>query len=235
MAPLPDDILNTLKEFVGTAEPPFDGRFGFRILDKAEYDKRSGGMFGISAPHYLMFFGDRTDDNVLRNIGFVGELAALKLAEMNIGTCWLGGPKSKEVLEGSEYVICICFGRPAEDLRKSEGEAVRKSFEEIAENYSQEQKELLKNVRLAPSARNLQPWFFRCDGDKIHVFRKSKGMMSKLALFRMLQKIDIGIAISHFITAKFTAEHTPQNGKGMQYECTLKFFNDDLRGVEHKY
>ena len=224
MAPLSDDVLQELNDFVGSIESPFSGKFGFRILDKEEYDKRSGGMFGISAPHYLMFFGDREDDAVLRSVGFAGELAALKLADMGIGTCWLGGPKSKETLGDMEYIICICFGRPLEAFRNSESEAERKSLEEIAEGYTEEQEELLLCARISPSARNLQPWFFVCKENKIHVFRvKTGGLMSKLAVFKMLQKIDIGIVISHFsIVKRFTVECDPQDGKG-SYECTLKF------------
>ncbi|MCL2143768.1 MAG: hypothetical protein FWH44_05900 [Methanomassiliicoccaceae archaeon] len=224
MTPLQDETLNELNEFVGALEPPFAGKFGYKIFSKKEYDVRSGGAFGISAPHYLMFFGDKNDDNVLRNIGYAGELAALKLADMGIGTCWLGGPKSKETLDSSEYVICICFGTPVGELRGSENEAERKKLDEIASNYNDEQKEMLRYVRLAPSARNLQPWFFRCGSDRIHVFKvKTGGLMSKLALFKVLQKIDIGIAISHFSFVKFTIENDPQDDKGMQYECTLKF------------
>jgi len=225
MRPLPNDVLQGLKDFLGTIEPPFEGNFWSSILNKEEYDKRSGGMFGVSAPHYLMFFGDKEDDNVLRNVGFAGELAALWLAEAGIGTCWLGGPKSKETLDGSGYIICICFGAPAEALRSSESEFDRKSLGDIASNYDTEQEEILKYVRLAPSARNLQPWFFICETNAIHVFRiKTGGLMSKLALFKMLQKIDIGIAISHFsLTRPFTTEDRPQNEKDMKYECTLKF------------
>ena len=225
MKPLSDDTLQELRDFIGTIDSPFNGKFGFRILSKSEYDERSGGMFGISTPHYLMFFGDKNDDDVLRNVGFAGELAALKLAEMGIGTCWLGGPKSKETMDGSEYIICICFGGPLESMRNSEEEAIRKGLGEIAVNYTAEQEELLRYARLAPSARNLQPWFFRCEADRIHVFKtKTSGVMSKLAIFKMLQKIDIGIAISHFsLIRPFTIENSPHDEKGMKYECTLKF------------
>ena len=224
MTPLPDETIRIITDFVGSIALPFKGNFSFNVLDRKRYEERSGGMFEIVSPHYLMFYGDRGDDNVLRNIGFAGELAALKMAEMDIGTCWLGGPKSKETLDDSEYVICLSFGRPAEKFRMSESEAVRNSLADIASNYTPEQEALLRYVRLAPSARNLQPWFFRCDGDRIHVFKtKSKGIMTKLAIFKMLQKIDIGIAISHFTATPFIAEDDPQSDKGMQYECTLRF------------
>ena len=224
MTPLSDDVLREVKGFVGSLELPFTGKIECTILTKTEYDKRSGGMFNVSAPYYLMFFGDKEDDNVLRNIGFAGELACLKLADMGIGTCWLGGPKSKEVLGDMGYVICICFGTPREEFRKSENEADRKSLKEIAEGYTTETEEMMRCVRLAPSARNLQPWFFKFEGNKVHVFRmKTGGVLSKLALFKMLQKIDMGIAISHFsIVKRFITENDPQDGNGT-YECTLKF------------
>lgn len=224
MEPLSDEILQTLKDLIETMELPFDGKFAVRILTKEEYDKNSGGKFAAAAPYYLMFFGDKNDDNVLRNIGFAGEVAALKLAEFDIGTCWLGGPGSKETVDDSEYIICICFGRPTEGFRTKPDEAKRKRLDDIAVNYNAEQKELLDFVRLAPSAINIQPWFFRCEANRIHIFKtKSLNPMSKLGSVKIMQKIDIGIAISHFSLTPFTVENDPQNEKGMQYECTLKF------------
>ena len=221
MNPLSEDVLRLLGDSVKKTESPFGGKFGFRIIGKSEYDAVTGGRFKIAAPHYLMFYGSGTDD-VLRSIGFAGELAALRLAEMDIGTCWLGGATSKDKLDGEDYVICIAFGEPAEEFRKAASEAKRKKLGDIAEGYSAEQTALLENVRLAPSAVNLQPWYFKCEGNRIHVFRR-RTLISGIAHLKTMQKIDIGIAVSHFPPQSFTVEYVTQKRKGCDYECTLVF------------
>jgi len=215
MNPLAEETLNAVEGFVNGIGTPFGGKFGVKIFDKSEYDAKTGGRYKIPAPHYLMFYGDKKDDTVLRSIGFAGELAALKLAEMNLGTCWLGGATSKE----KDYVISVAFGVPNEEFRKSAAEAKRKPLTEIAEGYAEEQRDVLESVRLAPSAMNLQPWYFKCGGSKVRVFRK-KSLISNIALLKTMQKIDIGIAISHFKTP-FTVENEVQKRKGCSYECTL--------------
>jgi nitroreductase len=218
--PLSNDVLHTIIEFVDKCEKPFSGSFCAKIVEKNTFFAETGGMFRIAAPHYLMFFGDKGNDDVLKNIGFAGELAILKLTEMGIGTCWLGGASSNEVLNDSEYVISICFGTPAEPFRGSEGEAERDTLENIARNCTPEQKDVLKYVRLAPSARNGQPWHFECETDEVHVFRKKQ--LVPISIFKMLRKIDIGIAVSHFCAAgSFEIAKKPRNMKGMDYECTL--------------
>lgn len=219
---LAERTVNEVWEFIATAPTQFNGKFGFKILDKNECGPNPEGTFGVTAPHYLMFFGNKDDDNVLRNIGIAGETVALNLAERGVGSCWLEDVRIKDTLNGSEYIISMAFGMPAEPLRTNEKETKRKPLEKIASGYTEEQKEILRYVRLAPSARNLQPWFFKCEENVVHIFIK-KGMMSKLAASDMLQKIDIGIAIAHFALAPFTIEDRPQNEKGMQYECTLIF------------
>ena len=56
---------------------------------------------------------------------------------------------------------------------------------------------MLEAVRLAPSAVNKQPWRVVVCGDRAHFYEKrSKGYVS--ADGWDIQKIDMGIALSHF-------------------------------------
>jgi len=220
MTPLSDEVLRTVSEFAGTCERPFSGNIGSKIVTREEFFAMTGGVFRINGPHYLVFFGDKDDDNVLKNIGYVGELTVLRMTEMGLGTCWLGGAVGKKTPEGAEYVISICFGTPAEKFCDNENEAKRRDLRSIASNFSPEQEDVLRYVRLAPSARNGQPWHFECADGVIHVFRTSS-LMSGLAVIKMLQKIDIGIAVSHFRVCSFSIDKRPQIAKGMTYECTI--------------
>lgn len=204
---------------------PDKGKIDFRIIGYDEFFKKTQGIFRIKAPHYIILFSDGSEE-AYKNIGYAGELIALELTRMDIGTCWLGGAKSGEAVDCGEYAISIAFGKPLEEFRKNEAEAKRKPLNEIAEGFNNEQQELLKYVRLAPSAVNIQPWYFKCEQDKIHVFRTQardfKNILMK-TLLRRMQKIDIGIAISHFSLKEFEYKVFEINEKNMIYEGTLCF------------
>ena len=231
MSPLESEILAEVNEIISQTKPLFlcSGSYGFRIVGFDEFYAKTNGMFRINAPHYLLLFGDGSDD-AYKNIGYVGELVALKLAEMNIGTCWLGGAKSTEVKEHNEYTISIAFGKPLADFRKSADDAKRKALDSIAEGYNEEIRDILEYVRLAPSAINLQPWHFKCETPTspevfhIHIFRNKPRHLFNLIMrkhLEMMQKIDIGIAISHFGVATFEFKKLDIEDEGLIYEGSV--------------
>lgn len=68
--------------------------------------------------------------------------------------------------------------------------------------------ELMEMVRWAPSAVNKQPWRIVVCGDKYHFYeKKDKGYISEKT--GDLQKIDIGIALCHFIMGMEEQGKTP--------------------------
>ena len=223
MSPLDSTTLNSIDELVSQTKPLFNdsGSFGFRIVSHDEFYANTEGMFRIKAPHYLLLFGDGSDD-AYKNIGYVGELVALELADMGIGTCWLGGAKSAMVKDLNEYTISIAFGKPLENFRKSADEAKRKPLEDIADGYDEKQKEVLEYVRLAPSAINLQPWYFNCVPGQIHILRTKPRHLLNIVMrkhLEMMQKIDIGIAISHFKVGDYEYKWVDiKEDDGMIYE-----------------
>lgn len=54
----------------------------------------------------------------------------------------------------------------------------------------------LEMVRLAPSAKNAQPWRIRKDGDNYHFYVTYKQGLSKGE--ELIKRVDLGIALSHF-------------------------------------
>ncbi|MDR2865844.1 MAG: hypothetical protein LBV13_00335 [Methanomassiliicoccaceae archaeon] len=230
MTPLEKRTLDDVADIIEQTAPliPGSGRFGFRVIGHDEFFENTKGMFRIAAPHYIVFFGDGTDD-AYRNIGFVGELVVLKLTDLGLGTCWLGGATSKEMIDDNSYAISIAFGKPLEEFRRNRDEAKRRALNEIAEGFDDEQRSILEYVRLAPSAVNYQPWYFRCEKGSIHVFRtKTGGIMSALAKsIRTMQKMDIGIALAHFTVSRFMYTRMDIDSGKMTYEGTLLFGNGD--------
>ncbi|MCL2771542.1 MAG: hypothetical protein FWD89_04495 [Firmicutes bacterium] len=222
MEELTEEQLTEIKVAIKNIKPLFSdvGKFSYKIISHKEFRKTTGGLFRIDAPHYIVFASDKTDEAKL-NIGYVGELAVLKLAEMNIGTVWLGGASSKE--EG--YEISIAFGKPKEVWRFDQTEAKRKTMTEIATDFSPEQRAVLEYVRLAPSAMNFQPWLFSCEEGNIHIYQvKAGGLIAGMKSIKEMQKIDIGIAIAHFNVVDFTFKNKELlSSKDQKYIGTISF------------
>ena len=88
----------------------------------------------------------------------------------------------------------------------------------------------LEMVRLAPSAVNRQPWRLVVQGDRVHFYEKPyKGMVSDAV--GDMQRIDIGIAINHFMLALAQSgmqadildeEPAIEKPAGLQYVITIK-------------
>lgn len=227
MAEFSKDSISAVEQMIRKIKPlTSGGKFDFKIVGYDEFYKRTEGMFRTKAPHYIVMFGDGSDD-AYKNIGYVGELAVLELTKKGLGTCWLGGAKSNEKFNESEYAISIAFGKPFENFREGIEEAKRKNVTEIATGYNKEQREILELARLAPSAMNFQPWYFRCEENKIHVFRKEQnGLLgAMIKQIKKIQKIDIGIVLAHFTIKPFKFEKIKPDieGVSMNYEGTLCF------------
>jgi hypothetical protein len=129
----------------------------------------------------------------------------LYLSANGIGACWLGLAKPKAITgkNGLPYIISLAVGFPATELtRAGTGEFNRKSVEEISRG--DESFPWKEAVRLAPSARNKQPWYFIGEREKIHCYRTKISGPSVL-LFERLNLIDMGIACCYLQTAAHLA------------------------------
>ena len=156
-----------------------------------EIARKTKGIFGIAAPHYLVF-GSEEKEGAYENIGFIGQQMDLFFSEAGIGACWLGMAKHEtNMIGGYPFVICMAFGKPAELLHRNLSDFKRKSLSEISEGVD----ERLEAARLAPSAKNTQGWFFVAQDGVIHCFRKRNTLMPD-----KLSSIDLGIAICHIAT-----------------------------------
>ncbi len=184
------------------------------------------------APHYLAVFSE-TKEGYLTNVGFMLQQMDLLFSANGIGSCWQGIPVPyKDVLKSSDlkFVILIAFGKPSEKLyRESISEFKRKALQKISDIKGAD--ELLEPARLAPSATNSQPWFFKGNESIIHVYSVKPNFLKAMLVNKFIP-IDIGIVIYHLRVAaehlgkspdiifdKKEAENSP---KGYEYFATLK-------------
>ena len=189
---------------------------------------RGFGTYGfIKDPAGFIIGSCQDNPGTLLDFGFTLESIILKATDLGIGTCWLGGTFKKSRFEramdlqhGESIPSVISIGYPAnsqawmdrasrlyagadqrlpwKDLFFSQSFGISLSMEK-AGSYQ----EPLEAVRLAPSASNRQPWRVLQSDQEWHFYlRRTPNYPSPLFDFLVdladLQKIDLGIAMSHF-------------------------------------
>jgi len=214
-APLDDAALGAVRKQVESVRALYpDIKHSVEIANKAQ------GLFGIKAPHYLLFRSEKKDGS-LENIGFIGQQTSLFLSESGLGSCWLGGakPEGKEAA-ALPFVICMAFGKPAEHLHRDLSEFKRKPLGEISEGTD----ERLEAARLAPSGINAQNWYFVAGEGKIRCYRKKASPLLGF-IYNRLARIDMGIALCHIAeesdSFRFVKETGAPERKGCVYTGTV--------------
>jgi hypothetical protein len=136
------------------------------------------------------------------NAGFLLQQLDLALFGAGLGRLWFGmgrEPRDIKTTPPLSYAICLKVGVAAEPIaRQNTAEFDRKPIGEIISDVDLHP--AFEAVRIAPSARNAQPWRFERDGGAISVFRKKPGFIAAAMIGRMTQN-DIGIALCHAILA----------------------------------
>lgn len=170
------------------------------------------GNYGrvTNAPHYIVFIEDSERSNSTVAAGYIGEGVILEATSLGLGTCWIGGffRESRVLeqvhLEENESIISITpIGYISDDLNLSQrlmksfsGNHRRKDLNKIVEgeldNIPPWMQTALNAARIAPSARNRQPWRFVIEEDAITVKSTSVRDESWISSF-----LDCGIAMLH--------------------------------------
>ena len=159
--------------------------------------------------------------------GYLMEKVLLHFTDIGLGSCWLGGSFTKSTfaerisVKSEEYVPAVAaVGHIAQKprlidgvIRFGVGAKKRKPWEDIFFNGNDETpltmndagvfKVPLEMLRLAPSASNKQPWRIVKEkgSDTYHFFlTRTKGYDKQIKRWKMadLQRVDMGIAMSHF-------------------------------------
>jgi len=145
------------------------------------------GSYGriTGAPAYAAVIGSASDSATAVRAGYTGEALILEATAIGLGTCWVSGMfRAAEVgkdiaLDENEHVFAVTpLGLGERNFTMMEkmyiaaiGSRKRKSLEETAEGAPPLpwQVKALEAARLAPSARNRQPWRFVLAPDSITV------------------------------------------------------------------
>ena len=203
----------------------FGNKVEFFWIDGAsdEFKDVKLGTYGVISGTKCFIAGkvSNTEKN-FEDFGYCMEKLILFCTQLNIGTCWLGGTYKKTAfsesvgLQEDEFIPAVTpvgyFGTNKTTIdkmfRRVAGSDKRKSFDELffSETFSiqlsEKEKEtygyFLEMVRLAPSASNKQPWRVVVNEKVLHFFLKRTPNYNNKKLLSDLQRVDMGIAISHF-------------------------------------
>jgi len=214
--PLDADTLDMVRAKIKETKPLYPNiNYTVKIVNKTK------GMFGVKAPHYLIF-GSEEKKGAYENIGFVGQQLDLFLSASGLGSCWLGMAKPEEMEAAIlPFVICMSFGKPTEPLHRELSEFKRKPLADISEGND----ERIEAARLAPSGMNAQNWYFVAESGKIHCYRNKTNPLLGFMLNK-LGSIDMGIALCHIATESesfiFSKESDAPARKGRTYIGTVK-------------
>lgn len=186
---MPEDIADGLKKRIASAD-------GLMLIDGSNgrvgtYGLVSGSVCSIA------LVGDGTKPEFMKTAGDAEEIV-LWLTEQGIGSVWLGGTFKVSGVE--EHIpAVIALGVPAKKMRlvdrimhRAISSDTRKPFDELFKASAGgfgEYREPLEMMRLAPSAKNVQPWRAYVDGDTVHFYSTTDNRYTY---------IDMGIALRHF-------------------------------------
>ena len=158
----------------------------------------------------------------LEDYGYLMEDIVLFATSLNLATCWLGGSFRKDNfsarigIQTHEIVPAVVSVGVHTDtrnivdriIRRVAGSNKRRDWETIffdIDSSTPLNREkagrfahVFDMVRLSPSASNKQPWRYVLDDNHIHLFLQRTPGYHKPNLFSDLQRIDMGISMSHF-------------------------------------
>ena len=218
--PLSAEDKEELTQYAAGITNPFDIPVEFVFLDAKKYGLSSpvltGDTFYVAGKVQKRPYADVA-------FGFSFEKLVLYAWSLGIGTTWIGGTMKRALFESAaglkegEMMPCMSpLGYPAAKrslkelmMRKGVSADSRLDAEKLffdgdfalplSGSGREEIADLLEMVRLAPSAVNKQPWrIVRQDG-RYHFYEKQdKGYVNEAT--GDLQKIDVGIALCHFVS-----------------------------------
>ncbi len=204
---------------------PFGNKARFELIKIPDSErnkvKSEYGTYGfIKGAEYFIAGVIPKNNLALEDFGYLFEYIILKATELNLGTCWLGGTFKRSTiareinLSDEEILPAITpIGIPQKNrrvlgkiIRFAIRAKVRKPWEHLFFNELMEpiSSTILDNqittalemVRLAPSAKNKQPWRLIVENDGVvHFFIQIEPKSDQILNY---QKLDIGIAMCHF-------------------------------------
>ena len=208
-----------LEQYLSHMETPFDVPMEFRMLDAKAYGLSSPVVTGTD-----LYVAGKVKRGALAEVayGFALETFVLRALSLGVGTVWIAGTMDRPAFERAmelrddEFLPAVSpLGYPAKKralrdaaMRRAIKADTRLPFESLFFEDSFDRpltpecagdfREALELVRLAPSAVNKQPWRVVKQGGAFHFYKKSSLPANPKG---DVQKLDIGIALAHFMLA----------------------------------
>ncbi len=215
--PVSDDHRKAIEEYAKKLTNPFNIPVEFVFLDAKEHGLSSPVLSGEK-----LYVAGKVEKKPYADVafGFTFEKLVLYAQTLGIGTVWIGGTMKRELFEAAvglkdgEMMPCVSpLGYPAKKksikeamMRKGIGADSRIPGEKLFFDGAwgrplspgADMAEPLEMVRWAPSAVNKQPWRIVVKDGLYHFYeKKDKGYVHDST--GDLQKIDVGIALCHFV------------------------------------
>ncbi len=235
---LEPEVISEIKKIISNpCKGPFRNEARFIFIEKskaqAEENVRLGTYGFISNAFYFIAGCVEKFEFSEVDYGYCLEKIIIKLTAMGLGTCWVGGTfRRKDFqkllnLKSNEIIPAITplgYKAPQKTLRERLGLKLTDGskrhdfstlfFENdfnnpIIYNPDNPYHIALECVRLAPSAVNKQPWRVIKSENKYHFYLKREKITGAPKVID-LQKVDMGIALSHF---KMAADELNLKGK----------------------
>lgn len=165
------------------------------------------GSYGVihNAQCWLILIYEDVDAFSRVNAGMVMEDVVLWLTERRLGTCWVSGTFSRADVaklitfrRAEKVAAMVAVGYPtghdsllSKIMKAAVGSSGRKDFDQLFKVADTSRfRQALEMMRLAPSARNSQPWRGMESPDGVMNFYTTSGNAAAL--------LDLGIGLSHF-------------------------------------
>lgn len=209
-APLEDEMLDAVDAVCQGFRPFDDARVELWRDRGSDLFRGVVGSYGkvVGAPHVLAFVGRESDASQM-HLGYTGEAVVLEATRLGLATCWVGGffrhADADEMagLTDSERVCAISplgrsttyslterlFQHPSGTHRRKFAEEIAPGLDDMWPRWAQVAVEC---ARLAPSARNRQPWRFKMHAGDLLLCKDSG-----IELPWVTKALDCGIAALH--------------------------------------
>ncbi|MCR5421235.1 MAG: nitroreductase family protein [Lachnospiraceae bacterium] len=212
-----DEHREKISEYIKGITNPFNIPVEFVVLDAKEYGLSSPVLSGEG-----LYIAGKVEKKPYADVafGYSFEKLVLYAWSLGVGTVWIGGTMKRELFEKAagvkegEMMPCVSpLGYPAKKrslketmMRKGIGADSRISADKLffedewgrPLTPGEDLADILEMVRWAPSAVNKQPWRIILKEGIYHFYeKKDKGYINDTT--GDLQKIDVGIALCHFM------------------------------------
>lgn len=207
-----NDVIDAIRHSISSVSVPFEGRY---TIDFKKFDLKgpqSPSTYGtISGASWFLLMGIHDDEMSALAAGYAMEDVVLHATELGLGTCWMAltfkgsdFTKDSEMPADEPLRIISPVGYPAGKRKMLEsltrvtlGSSKRRPMSELFSEgefgtpVSEDNKffEALSMMRLAPSAKNTQPWRALVIDNEVWFYYEKKTEASIL---------DLGIGLSHF-------------------------------------